>query len=93
MQDDDAAGKDTAGSSKYDQLISKGLNSIKRKQIFKKHKRKDVQAEINELKIQSKKLNKKDLKQKAQKGKIAKKIKELKASLSRSGEADQDESE
>jgi hypothetical protein len=51
MQDDDAAGKDTAGSSKYDQLISKGLNSIKRKQIFKKHKRKDVQAEINELKI------------------------------------------
>lgn len=53
------------GESTYDQLISKGLTSIKRKQIFKKHKRKDVLAEINQLKAESKKLNKRDSKQKA----------------------------
>lgn len=28
--------------STYDQLLAKGLTTVKRKQIFKKHKRKDV---------------------------------------------------
>lgn len=75
-----------AGQTTYDKLVSKGLTSVKRKQIFKKHKRKDVLAEINQLKLESKKLSKRDGKQKAQKGLIAKKIKELKASISRGGE-------
>jgi len=40
---------------------------------------KDIKAQIQELKIASKKLKKKDLNQKAEKGQIAKKIKALKA--------------
>ena len=47
------------------QLAAKGLSVAKRKQIFKKHRAKDVKAQIAELRVQSKKLNKKDLKQKA----------------------------
>jgi len=55
--------------SKMDKL---GLSKVKRQQIFKKHKKKDVQAQIKELKLQSKKFKKKDVSQKAEKGKIAK---------------------
>ena len=44
-----------------DKLETKGLSKAKRQQIFKKHKKKDIQAQIKELKIQSKKLKKKDV--------------------------------
>lgn len=38
-----------------------GLSKAKRQQIFKKSKKRDVQAQIAELKAQSKKLKKKDV--------------------------------
>lgn len=66
-------------------LADRGLSVAKRKQIFKKHKAKDIKAQIAALRIQSQKLNKKDGKQKAEKGRIAKQIKELKARIQRSG--------
>jgi hypothetical protein len=37
------------------------LSRAKRKQIFKKQKSKDIKAQIAELKLQSKKLKKKDV--------------------------------
>jgi hypothetical protein len=41
-------------------LAERGLSVAKRKQIFKKHKAKDLKAEIVALRIASQKLNKKD---------------------------------
>ena len=41
-------------------LAERGLSVAKRKQIFKKHKAKDVQAQIVALRVASQKLNKKD---------------------------------
>ena len=55
MADD---GEEKGEVSKMDKL---GLSKVKRQQIFKKHKKKDIQAQIKELKIQSKKLKKKDV--------------------------------
>ena len=78
---------DAENDDNRDKLVEKGLTVAKRKQIFKKHKAKDVKAQIAELMQQSKKLKKKDLDQKAQKRKIAKQIKELKASIKRCGES------
>lgn len=87
----------TADTHALAKLAEKGLSVAKRKQIFKKHKAKDLKAQIAELRVKSQKLNKKDTKQKAEKGKIAKQIKELKKSIKRSGiqdgEDDSDESE
>lgn len=45
-----------------------------------------IKAQIAELKLQSKKMKKKDLEQKAEKKKVIKLIKELKALVKRSGE-------
>ena len=58
----------------------KALSVAKTKQIFKKSKlgRRQVKKDILQLKLQSKKLNKRNLDQKAQKKGIAKEIKELK---------------
>ena len=42
-------------------LEKKGLTSVQRKQIFKKHKAKDVKAQIADLRLQSKKLKKKNI--------------------------------
>ena len=63
-----------------------GLTAVKRKQIIKKGKSKTVKALIADLKVQSKKLNKKNLVQKAEKKKISKQIKMLKAKVRKSGE-------
>ncbi len=67
------------------------LTVAKKKQIFKKDKAYQVRAQIAELKAQSKKFKKKDHAGKAEKKKIAKQIKELKAILRRSGQAASDE--
>jgi hypothetical protein len=88
--EEDEGMADDGGDSKIEKL---GLSKAKRQQIFKKHKKKSVQAQILELKAQSKKFKKKDVAQKAEKGKIAKQIKALKASLKKSGEELSSESE
>jgi hypothetical protein len=49
--------------------------------LFKKSKSKLIKLQIQELRSSSKKLRKKDLSQKSEKGKIAKEIKRLKLSL------------
>ena len=57
----------------------KDLSKAKRKQIFKKDKARDIKSQIAALRAESKKLKKKDLSQKAEKKRIAKQIKSLKA--------------
>ena len=63
---DQQAGKDAnaaemaADADTLAKLAERGLSVAKRKQIFKKHKAKDVKAQIAALRIQSQKLNKKD---------------------------------
>jgi len=63
---DQQAGKDVnaaemaADGDTLAKLAERGLSVAKRKQIFKKHKAKDVKAQIAALRIQSQKLNKKD---------------------------------
>lgn len=63
---DQQAGKDVnaaemaADADALAKLAERGLSVAKRKQIFKKHKAKDVKAQIVALRIQSQKLNKKD---------------------------------
>ena len=69
---------DSANMSVKDKMENLGLNAVKRKQIFKKDKAKALKAMIQDLKVQSKKLKKRDLIQKAEKKKIAKQIKMLK---------------
>jgi len=96
---DQQAGKDVnvaemaADGAALAKLADRGLSVAKRKQIFKKHKAKDVKAQIVALRIQSQKLNKKDGKAKAEKGKIAKQIKELRARIQRSGGAPGEDSD
>jgi hypothetical protein len=62
------------------------LTKVKRKTLFKKHKAREVQAQIAELRMQSKKLKKKNAADKAEKKKISKQIKELKSLIRRAGE-------
>ena len=62
------------------------LTKAKRQQIFKKGRAMAIKAQIAELKLQSKKLKKKDMDQKTEKKKVIKMIKELKALVKRSGE-------
>ena len=63
---DQQAGKDVnaaemaADADALAKLAERGLSVAKRKQIFKKHKAKDLKAEIVALRIASQKLNKKD---------------------------------
>ena len=64
---------------------TKTLTVAMRKQIFKKKNRKEVQKTIRGLRMQSLKLKKKDLDQKAAKKKIAHQIKELTATLNNGG--------
>ena len=61
------------------------LSIAKRRQIFKKSKdgRRDVKKRIMELKIQSKKLKKRDLNQRDTKKSIAHEIKQLKGQLNK----------
>ena len=49
------------GQPEYSKMERLGLSKAKRQQIFKKHKKKDVQSQIAELRIQSKKFKKKDV--------------------------------
>lgn len=60
--DKEMDGNDEQTKAKLEQ---KGLTSVQRKQIFKKHKAKDVKAQIADLRLQSKKLKKKNVAQKA----------------------------
>ena len=69
------------------------LSRAKRKQVFKKSRSKEIKAQIAELRLQSKKLKKKDIAQKEEKGKIAKQIKALKAMIRKSGENESSGSE
>ena len=74
--------------------IDKSLPLAKRKQIFKKKNRRDVKKRIQELRLKSLKLKKKNIDQKAEKRKIAHEIKELTSQFNHdcadAGESDSD---
>jgi hypothetical protein len=67
------------------QVVDKSLPLAKRKQIFKKKNRRDVKKRIQELRLKSLKLKKKNIDQKAEKRKIAHEIKELTSQLNHDG--------
>jgi hypothetical protein len=64
-----ASSNNTAADSEM--VDQKSLPIAKRKQIFKKKERRDVKLKIKELRLQSLKLKKKNLGQKAEKKEIA----------------------
>ena len=77
--DSDMDGVETKGRTQGD------LSIAKRRQIFKKSKdgRREVKKRIMELKLQSKKLKKRNLDQKSEKKQIAHEIKALKGQLNK----------